>query len=29
FWVIMVIIGFLYICKEIFYPDSTNLNNKK
>ncbi|MFO3689555.1 SepA family multidrug efflux transporter [Staphylococcus felis] len=28
-WVLMVIIGFLYICKEIFYPDSENLNKKK
>ncbi|MCC3716815.1 SepA family multidrug efflux transporter [Staphylococcus haemolyticus] len=29
FWVISVIIGFLYIFKIIFYPDSENLNNKK
>lgn len=29
FWVIMLIIGFLFICKEIFYPESENLNNKK
>ncbi|MCU5745102.1 SepA family multidrug efflux transporter [Staphylococcus sp. SQ8-PEA] len=29
FWVVLVIIGFLYICKEIFYPDSENLNRRK
>ena len=29
FWVIMIIIGFLFVCKEIFYPESKNLNNKK
>ena len=29
FWVIMLIIGFLFICKEIFYPESENLYNKK
>ncbi|MBO1198018.1 SepA family multidrug efflux transporter [Staphylococcus simiae] len=29
FWVIMVIIGFLYVCKLQFYPDSKNLNNKE
>lgn len=29
FWVILVIIGFLFLCKEIFYPDSENLNRKK
>lgn len=29
FWVIMVIMGFLYLCKELFYPKSQNLNNKK
>lgn len=29
FWVIMLIIGFLFICKEVFYPESKNLNNKK
>ncbi|MBL7573510.1 SepA family multidrug efflux transporter [Staphylococcus saccharolyticus] len=28
FWVIMIIIGFLFICKGIFYPESKNLNNK-
>ncbi|GGI42793.1 SepA family multidrug efflux transporter [Mammaliicoccus stepanovicii] len=26
FWVILVIITILYICTEIFYPDSENLN---
>lgn len=26
FWVILVIITVLYICTEIFYPDSKNLN---
>ena len=29
FWVIMIIIGFLFVCKEVFYPESKNLNNKK
>ncbi|HDJ5812496.1 TPA: multidrug efflux transporter SepA, partial [Staphylococcus aureus] len=29
FWVIMVIIGFLYVCKLQFYPESKNLNNRK
>ena len=29
FWVIMIIIGFLFVCKELFYPESKNLNNKK
>ncbi|MEB7833266.1 SepA family multidrug efflux transporter, partial [Staphylococcus xylosus] len=28
FWVIVLIIGILFICKEIFYPDSKNLNDK-
>lgn len=28
-WVIMIIIGFLYFCKEVFYPDSENLNKKR
>ncbi|WP_260471648.1 SepA family multidrug efflux transporter, partial [Staphylococcus saprophyticus] len=28
FWVIVLIIGVLFICKEIFYPDSKNLNQK-
>ncbi|MBI5975873.1 SepA family multidrug efflux transporter [Staphylococcus canis] len=28
-WVLMVIIAFLYLCKEIFYPDSEDLNQKK
>ncbi|HDM6359485.1 TPA: multidrug resistance protein SepA, partial [Staphylococcus aureus] len=26
---IMVIIGFLYVCKLQFYPESKNLNNRK
>lgn len=26
FWVILIIITFLYICTEIFYPESENLN---
>ncbi|WP_308413114.1 SepA family multidrug efflux transporter [Staphylococcus sp. 17KM0847] len=26
YWVIMLIIAFLYLCKEIFYPNSKNLN---
>ncbi|WP_323703959.1 SepA family multidrug efflux transporter [Mammaliicoccus sp. Dog046] len=26
FWVILLIITFLYICTEIFYPESKNLN---
>lgn len=26
YWVIMVIIAFLYVCKEVFYPDSEDLN---
>lgn len=25
FWVLMIIIAFLYLCKEIFYPDSEDL----
>ncbi|MDT3924530.1 multidrug resistance protein SepA, partial [Staphylococcus saprophyticus] len=25
---IVLIIGVLFICKEIFYPDSKNLNQK-
>lgn len=29
FWVIMIIIGFLFVCKEVFYFESKNLNNKK
>ncbi|EKU45833.1 SepA family multidrug efflux transporter [Staphylococcus massiliensis] len=29
FWVILVISGLLYIFKEIFYPDSENLNRKR
>lgn len=28
FWVVVLIIGILFICKEIFYPDSKNLNDK-
>lgn len=28
FWVIMIIIGILYVCKIVFYPDSKNLNRK-
>ena len=28
FWVIVLIIGVLFICKEIFYPESKNLNQK-
>ncbi|EGQ2847573.1 multidrug resistance protein SepA, partial [Staphylococcus pseudintermedius] len=26
--VLMLIIAFLYICKEVFYPDAENLNRK-
>lgn len=29
FWVIVVIMGLLFICKEVFYPDSKDLNQKK
>lgn len=29
FWVIALIIGILYLCKMIFYPDSEDLNDKK
>ncbi|RIM66827.1 SepA family multidrug efflux transporter [Staphylococcus arlettae] len=29
FWVLVVIIGILFICKEVFYPDSEDLNSKK
>lgn len=29
FWVILVIMGLLFICKEVFYPDSKDLNQKK
>ena len=29
FWVIVLIIGILYMCKLIFYPDSENLNKKR
>ncbi|TBW67631.1 SepA family multidrug efflux transporter, partial [Staphylococcus lugdunensis] len=29
FWVIMIIIRSLCGCKEVFYPVSKNLNNKK
>ncbi|TGV05372.1 SepA family multidrug efflux transporter, partial [Mesorhizobium sp. M8A.F.Ca.ET.173.01.1.1] len=29
FWVIVVIMGILFICKEVFYPDSKNLNQNK
>ncbi|ADC86997.1 SepA family multidrug efflux transporter [Staphylococcus lugdunensis] len=29
FWVIMLIIGFLYMCKIVFYPDSENLNRNQ
>ncbi|PXA55152.1 SepA family multidrug efflux transporter, partial [Staphylococcus pseudintermedius] len=28
YWVLMLIIAFLYICKEVFYPDAENLNRK-
>ncbi len=29
YWVLMLIIALLYICKEIFYPDSEDLNQNK
>ena len=29
FWVIALIIGILYLCKIIFYPDSEDLNDKR
>ncbi|MDP4449066.1 SepA family multidrug efflux transporter [Staphylococcus hyicus] len=30
YWVLMIIFAFLYMCKEIFYPDSENLyQNRK
>ncbi|UXR77917.1 MULTISPECIES: SepA family multidrug efflux transporter [unclassified Staphylococcus] len=28
YWVLMVIIAFLYLCKEVFYPDSEDLNRR-
>ncbi|WP_278926354.1 SepA family multidrug efflux transporter [Staphylococcus auricularis] len=28
FWVVMLIIVLLYVCKEVFYPDGENLNKK-
>ncbi|ADV06357.1 SepA family multidrug efflux transporter [Staphylococcus pseudintermedius] len=28
YWVLMLIIAFLYICKEVFYPDAEDLNRK-
>ncbi|PTK42995.1 multidrug resistance protein SepA, partial [Staphylococcus nepalensis] len=29
FWVIMLIMAFFYVCKEVFYPDSEDLNRNK
>ncbi|PNZ16044.1 SepA family multidrug efflux transporter, partial [Staphylococcus succinus] len=29
FWVIVLIMGILFICKEIFYPESEDLNQKR
>ena len=29
FWVIMLIMAFFYVCKEVFYPESENLNRNK
>ncbi|MBT2859599.1 SepA family multidrug efflux transporter [Staphylococcus coagulans] len=29
YWVLMLIIALLYICKEIFYPESEDLNQNK
>ena len=28
YWVLMIIIALLYVCKEVFYPDSEDLNRR-